>query len=568
MDKPIWVKSLRSTYMSKSKVRKHKSQDAVVQNTRPINRFIPWLVISVVVIFIAVLRIRLLGIPLERDEGEYAYVGQLMLHGIPPFSLACNMKFPGIYAAYALIMAIFGQSIFGIHIGLLLVNSASIILLFILGRRPFGDIVGLSAGITYGILSCNPSVLGMQAHATQFLVVAALGGLIYTVKAVETRKLLHAFFGGLLMAASVLMKQHAVFLAAFAFFYLIWGLKRKQSLSGKDLIRPAVLSVIGFMVPMAILVISLLATGSFGKFWFWTFTYASKYVSQVPLEYAPISFWISFTRVLDGTWYLWILAGAGLVALFWDKQLRGKRVFIVGFLISAFLAVCPGFFFRSHYFITWLPAISLLAGIGLKGIFNVFNRFINPKAAGTIAAALFVLVAVTTIYAQGDYYFRMTPVEACRATYFSNPFPESLEIAGYIKNHTTKDDYIAILGSEPQICFYSDRRSAASALYMYPLVESHPLAHQMQLTTIEEIEAKKPKYIVYVNVSASWMTHPNADRTIIDWFDQYSNQFYQPVGLASIFNDGRPTEYLWAEEARICAPGSNFFIVVLQRKGS
>ena len=41
------------------------------------------------------IRIRLLGIPLERDEGEYAYAGQLMLQGIPPYKLAYNMKFPG-----------------------------------------------------------------------------------------------------------------------------------------------------------------------------------------------------------------------------------------------------------------------------------------------------------------------------------------------------------------------------------------------------------------------------------------------------------------------------------------
>ena len=41
------------------------------------------------------IRIRFLAIPLERDEGEYAYAGQLMLQGIPPYRLAYNMKFPG-----------------------------------------------------------------------------------------------------------------------------------------------------------------------------------------------------------------------------------------------------------------------------------------------------------------------------------------------------------------------------------------------------------------------------------------------------------------------------------------
>src|SRR5213594_4579259 len=93
-----------------------------------------WYALAVIVFaLIIAIRIRLLGIPLERDEGEYAYAGQLMLQGIPPYMLAYNMKFPGTYAAYALIMSIFGQTIFGIHLGLLLVNTATSGLIFLLG---------------------------------------------------------------------------------------------------------------------------------------------------------------------------------------------------------------------------------------------------------------------------------------------------------------------------------------------------------------------------------------------------------------------------------------------------
>src|SRR5882672_6184461 len=87
------------------------------------------------VLVAATVRIRLLDVPLERDEGEYAYAGQLILQGIPPYSLAYNMKFPGTYASYAAIMSIFGQTITGIHLGLLLVNAATVILIFLLGRQ-------------------------------------------------------------------------------------------------------------------------------------------------------------------------------------------------------------------------------------------------------------------------------------------------------------------------------------------------------------------------------------------------------------------------------------------------
>jgi hypothetical protein len=79
-----------------------------------------WWILAIIVFGLSIaIRIRLLGVPLERDEGEYAYAGQLILQGVPPYTLAYNMKFPGTYAAYAAIMSIFGQTITGIHLGLL-----------------------------------------------------------------------------------------------------------------------------------------------------------------------------------------------------------------------------------------------------------------------------------------------------------------------------------------------------------------------------------------------------------------------------------------------------------------
>src|SRR4030095_9712329 len=74
-----------------------------------------WVLLAVVIGLIVLIRIRLLPLSLERDEGEYAYAGQLMLQGIPPYQLAYNMKFPGVYAAYALVMSIFGRLCSGFY---------------------------------------------------------------------------------------------------------------------------------------------------------------------------------------------------------------------------------------------------------------------------------------------------------------------------------------------------------------------------------------------------------------------------------------------------------------------
>src|SRR5664279_2208942 len=45
--------------------------------------WVRWFVVATI-LPVAVVRLRLLNLPLERDEGEYAYAGQLMLQGVPP----------------------------------------------------------------------------------------------------------------------------------------------------------------------------------------------------------------------------------------------------------------------------------------------------------------------------------------------------------------------------------------------------------------------------------------------------------------------------------------------------
>src|SRR5207245_43545 len=110
------------------------------------------------------LRWRLRDVPLERDEGEYAYMGQLLLEGVPPYRDAANHKLPGTYLAYAGLMAAFGETPAGIRVGFLAVNAASIVAVFLLGRRVFPEVGAVFAAAAYAVMSLSPGVLGTAAH--------------------------------------------------------------------------------------------------------------------------------------------------------------------------------------------------------------------------------------------------------------------------------------------------------------------------------------------------------------------------------------------------------------------
>src|SRR5258705_5012915 len=184
---------------------------------------LPWIWLGLILLFVVAVRIPFLPVPLERDEGEFAYAGQLILEGIPPYQLAYNVKLPGIYAAYALLMAIFGQTPSGIHLGLLIVNLGAIVLLFFLARRLFYSYAAVIASANYALMSTSTAVFGLRAHATPFVILAALGGFVLLLRGLKSRRALTLFWSGLLFGVAVLMKQHGVFLGVFAFGVLVYN---------------------------------------------------------------------------------------------------------------------------------------------------------------------------------------------------------------------------------------------------------------------------------------------------------------------------------------------------------
>jgi len=495
-----------------------------------------WCLLAVIVFgLVLVIRIRLLEIPLERDEGEYAYSGQLMLQGIPPYKLAYNMKFPGTYAAYAVIMSIFGQTIGAIHLGLLLVNAATIVLIFLLGRRLMNPTAGIAAAMSYAILSMSPSVLGLAAHATNFVVLPVLGGTLLLLNESDRQQFGRLLASGLLFGLAVLMKQPALFFIVFAAIYLVSkGVQRGTRL--RDISLESLFFTVGVILPLGIALLLLWRAGVFDRFWFWAIDYARQYGTLVPLSEAPQIFLRSVREVVGAGWTLWMLGGIGVVVGLLDNRVRASVIFLLGLLLASALAVCPGFYFRYHYFVLVLPAISLLVGAAI-------SEFSDLLAGRTILVRfmpLLVLCAALSAPILSDrvLLFTLSPIEACRRIYPESPFPESLRIAEYVREHTRPDDTIAVLGSEPQIYFYSQRRSATGYIYAYGLMEPQKYARQMQEEMMGEIERARPMYLVSVVVNDSWLWRPGSERLIFDWANQYTAQNYAAAGFVNI----TPTE--------------------------
>jgi hypothetical protein len=524
----------------------------------------PWIAIAIILLFVAAIRIRLLQIPLERDEGEFAYMGQLMLQGIPPYLMAYNMKMPGIYAAYALLMAVFGQTTGGIHIGLMLVNATAVVLLFLIARRLFDNIVAVIAAASYALLSLSPTVLGTSAHATQFIVPLFLSGTLLLLRSLDSDSRGSLFISGLFFGLAFLIKQHAIFFVAFALIYYAWVSIRKAPFDFTKLVSGSALLLFAAAIPFGISCILLYAAGVFKTFWFWTFAYGAEYVTENSLSNAPDLLGTKIPMVIKYWAGVWVIAGIGFTSVLWDRAMRSSWAFITGIALFSFLTICPGFYFRNHYFVTMLPAVTLLAGIATSSLMRLIPERGMVRSAKAIPLLMMAAALIYPIVRYREFFFTATPVRASQMMYGVSPFPDSMEVAAYIKKHTTRDDRIAVFGSEPQICFYAGRKSATGYIYMYPLMEPQIFSGKMQSDVIREIENAQPKFAVRVNVPNSWVRRTDSDPTIFHWADKYFGSSYRIAGFVDIYPDGR-SEALWDDNARNTRSKSQFNIQVLER---
>ena len=531
---------------------------------RPVSQGLFHALLIVIVLFSALPRVRLRDLPLERDEGEYAYAGQLLLQGIPAYKLAYNMKLPGTYAAYAVIMGVFGETPAGIHIGLLLVNAATTVLIFFLARRLWNAMAGVVAAASYTILATSPSVLGFAGHATHFVVLAAVSGTLLLLRALDSGRLWLFLCSGALFGTAFLMKQPGIFFVLFGLLYLVKREWRPGVGWGQLFTRLLVFSC-GAAFPFGLTCLLLWRAGVFHRFWFWTFTYARHYGSIVILRDAPGVFWEQLQSVAGPAVFIWILGAVGLIAVFWSRQARGTRWFVAGFLLFSFLAVCPGFYFRAHYFIVQLPAIALLAGVAVSLSTEALRNREKLRWFRFVPALALLVALAITINEQSEFLFEMDPLTACRSMYGNNPFPEALPIADFLKTHTSPSASIGVLGSEPEIYFYSHRHSATGYIYAYPMMENQPYALDMQKEIISEVEKAQPDFLLVVSVPTSWLARPDSRQLVFDWAQKYLTDRYQLAGIVDILPE---TQYRWGEEAASYNPVSPDTVQIFRRRSN
>ena len=441
-------------------------------------------IIAALVIYV---RLRYADMAMERDEGEYAYAGSQILRGGFPFKDFYNMKLPGVYYCYFIIMGLFGKTVVAVRIGVLFLNLATSFFLIQLGQKWINYKAGFLAGAFYLFLAMSFSAQGMIANCEHFV----LFFFILTLWALSKEWF---FMAGLCAAFTIFMKQQGGILLCFAFVYFIHLLILKKK--KEPVFRKITLSIAGFLLPFAVFLTAIWYKGVFQAFKFFAIDYARAYIG---INKPHKDFSTLFGIMQEGE----VLWGVGkisfLIALIFgifNKKLKFKTplnpLFLVLFVVFSYLAILPGWYYRPHYYQYFFPSVALLMAYGWS-YFSALSEKIIFKFTYVL---LLVISFSLAIHTKKEYLFYYTHIQLLENTYYVERFHELRDLGYILKKNSLETDTIGMMGHEPEVLFYADRVSASGYLYSYPFIEDQPYSMEMAYQYNKEIKNTKPKWFV------------------------------------------------------------------------
>ncbi len=469
-----------------------------------------WPILAAACFIFLLLRIQTASIALERDEGEYAYIAQRMLAGDVPYRDVFDQKPPGVFLAYLAPVAMFGTSVRAIHWAMFAWSALTAWALFGVGREVANRAAAAWAVLVFAVITIEPSWLATAANTEQFMLLPLVLSVWFVLRGCRSEHLWWWIGAGVAAMTACWFKQVAITNIAFLVLLAEWRWRTPGVVRVRRM--RAGVAFAGGMIAAAAPVVGYFALrGALGPFvdcvWRHNVTYATSVRFSVGIQLLRMS----LERQAGGLWPVWLLSAATLVD--WRRAARSEAAVCLAWFLASAAGVSIGFYFRDHYFIQLAPPLALAAGIACARLTAIPAR---PSMRMGLGLAAGLLVAGAPLITHRRFFFATSGKEQSLELYGMSPFALNDELAAVIRAQTKPDDRVLIFGSEPQLLFQAERRSATRYILFYPLMMGLPRELDRQHEAFAEISANPPQCVVWTNVQTSLLMQPETNRFLHD----------------------------------------------------
>lgn len=508
-----------------------------------------WLLILLILLTFF-MRLPFKNVPLERDEGEYAYVAWQWQEGHLPYRDIVTSVTPGIFLIYEFCFKTFGDRISDIRLFTTFYVLLTLLLLYFLAKKLMGSLGAFMASVAFIYFATTPSMLSFASQREIFLLMPMAGIFWLLAKSRENKRLYYFTVIGFLSALIFMIKQTAIFNAVFVLIVLLWFYWRQKD-HGLFWRRLACF-VGGFISGLLPFFIYFYLKNCLEEFVFWNFSYPRIMNSFLPRGLKGIFFMLKNQASIKLAKYFYAelpLSFILILSLFISFKNRHKQTFLYWlWLVVLLAAVCAGWHLRPQYFQLLILPQSILIGWGLSHVWRKIKQSEILVLEIIFCIICFMVLSFPMLKMAKNYFF-IAPQEISKKIYGPQAFFMAEPIADYVARNTTPQEQIYILGSEQEIYFYSKRQSASPYITAYALTYIFGQPLQRQQIVAESLKENPPAFILIMNNFSSLYDMPfvTKETLIFDEIWQLVHKQYVLDGFA-VFEKNKNTLILGGDK--------------------
>jgi hypothetical protein len=446
--------------------------------------------------------------PLGRDQATYCVIGQGLLRGQLLYRDIWDIKPPGIYYLYAVIVKVFGPVMWSagiVDIVLLLAVSTCI---FHVAKRYLGAPAAAVTVVSNALWHCSWGYIH-AAQSESFITLFVLLA-FFILMSGQRENWRGNFAAGLFFGAAFWVKYNAA-----PFFPVLFDEDPRRirlAISWGVWFRRTAIIVAGFLLMIAAVLAYFWVVGDWTALIEDQFEVVPRYGS-VFLHYSHhyLLYALTVTGINLGAWTEAACAAALLIA-WWRREVRIIAPVVI-VAVAGFASTASQPRLSSYSFETAYPFFAMFWGYVLVKLYEGFVhlRELLARRNWRLARVLLWIVAAEVVYYPlPGYAFQIADeyrglaawVRNPHDSYLSYPFQfyveklhDQMATIDYLRENSVPSDGVYVWGTAPLINFLTPRPSPSRFVPNHPLISPWGPARWRQ-DLIAELNRKPPRFIV------------------------------------------------------------------------
>ncbi len=437
-----------------------------------------------------------LGTP-SIDSATFLYIAKEITKGKIPYKDIFDHKVPLVYFIDVAGLLISKHSLFGVWMLEFISLFVSVILSFYLVKKIFGPFPAFLSTLAW--LNIFFKLLNGGNLTEEYAIPFQFGGIylfwLSENKEDKNNNITWIVFG-ILSALVFFLKQNLI--GIFFIICIIEFIKGVRNKKWNHLIKLFRNFFIGNLLVFLPFMLYFIVNDALSDFSNFAFRYNLYYSGKAFSNFFNVVFSGLQLMLFSPLGFLGLLGWFDVVVVllygFYRKELKDKKsilFFLLLLLPIEYLLVSTSGKIYTHYYIVWIPAMTLLTGYIIYMIQAYWKKmWFGQKQHRDVILFLVLPVIILWIFWQNlvSFYRGLESIRNLRY--------QKLEISNFIDHNTSSDDYIFIWGVGSTINFDSNRRSPSRFIYQTPLYIKGFQNPSMYYELLYDLINKTPEYIL------------------------------------------------------------------------